>query len=189
MPKKLFVLASIVLVLQAPAVFSRPPQNPSGQMVQDEVTTLKGQVQRLEKEVTHDESKTEDLFEARARLAAAEGKTRVACAEWRKVIAARQARLTRFEALARTAEFSDTDYAMVRGWVAEARCGLAEVERDRATLARELPKVIACYEARLEIIDTSRKRGAYEAEETDDERAIRKELRQARQRLDTVKRK
>jgi hypothetical protein len=32
-------------------------------MVLNEVTILKAEVQRLEKVVTHDESKTEDLFE------------------------------------------------------------------------------------------------------------------------------
>jgi hypothetical protein len=62
-PKKLFLLASLVLVLQGPVVLSRPPDGPSGRMVLNEVTILKAEVQRLEKVVTHNESKTEDLFE------------------------------------------------------------------------------------------------------------------------------
>jgi hypothetical protein len=191
MSRMLFVSAVLVLLLQAPEVFSRPPEGPSGQMVLQEVSTLKAEVNRLEKEAAKDENKAEDLALARARLAAAEGKTRAACAEWRKVIAARQERLTRFETLARRAGgVSDTDYAIVRGSVAEALCGLAEVERDRATLARELPKVITCHEAWLEIIDVLRKQGDYDSQKAEEEeRAIHKELREARLRLDAVKRK
>ena len=78
------------------------------------------------------------------------------------------------------------DPAILHGPVAEARCGLAEVENNRVVLARDLPMVIAYHEARLKIIDTLRKTGAYEPEETEEERAMRKELRQVQKRLDAV---
>ncbi len=77
--------------------------------------------------------------------------------------------------------------AMLSGPVAEARCSLAEVESDRAVLARELPKVIAYHKAYLGMLDELRKRGAYPTEETDEERTPRKALRNARLRLDAVK--
>ena len=193
MPKMLFVSALLVLLMQAPAVLSRPPEGPSGQMVLDEVTALKAEVQRLEKEIARDKTRpslAEDLAVARARLLAAEGRATAASAAWRKIIAAREERMKRWELLfAKGAVCNPADLAIVRGSVAEARCGLAEVEKNRAVLARELPKVIAYHEAQLGIIDQLRKKGAYEAEETEEERVLRKELRKARQRLDAVKRR
>jgi hypothetical protein len=181
----LFALLS--LLVPVPAVVGSPPEGPSGRLVQDAVPTLQAEVRRLEREVAREKSLAEDLDVARARLAAAQGKTGEARAEWQKVIATRVARLDVL--LSGRLDCDPSDIALYRGAVAEARRGLAEVEGDQAALARELPQVIAYHEARLERLDDLRKRGAYYAEETDEERAIRKELRQARQRLDDVKRR
>jgi hypothetical protein len=194
MPRKLFVSASLVLVMVSPAVLSRPPEGPSGRMVLDEVTQLQTEVQRLEKGVANDKSdksKADDLAVARARLLAAEGRTEAACAAWRKIIASREDQLARWQLLILKGKIctSEDESALLRGPVAEGRCGLAEVEGDKAALVRELPKVIAYHETRLGIIDRLRKVRAYEAEETEEERAIRKELHKAQRRLDTVKRK
>ena len=190
MLRKLFVLASLVLVLQAPEVLSRPPDGPSGRLVQDPVPALQDEVKRLEKAAGSEQGHDEDLAEARARLAAAEGRIGEARAAWRKIIAAREEQMKRWQLLELKGKFCNPiDPAILHGPVAEARCGLAEVENNRVVLARDLPMVIAYHEARLKIIDTLRKTGAYEPEETEEERAMRKELRQLQKRLDAVKRK
>jgi hypothetical protein len=83
-----------------------------------------------------------------------------------------------------------SDLTLCRGHVSEARCGLAEVERDWVTLARELPKVIPYWEARLAAVRTLAKVGAISPDDAEqDEKLLLKEIRQARQRLDAVKRR
>jgi hypothetical protein len=84
----------------------------------------------------------------------------------------------------------DKSLAEERGHVAAARCELAEVEGDREVLGRELPKVIDYWEARLAALRTLAKASVIPPEEVEQgETAIRKEFRQARQRLDAVKRR
>jgi hypothetical protein len=181
------LFALLGLLAPAPALVAGPPEGPSGQQVQDEVVTLKAEVKRLEKEVTRYEYKAEDLFEAQARLATAEGRPKTAAAAWRKLIAFREERVRVLEQ-AGLRPCVPADPAILPGPVAEARCGLAEVEKDRAVLARELPKVIAYHEAILAALRTTAKEGAYPPEEAErGEQAHLKKLRQARQRLDAVK--
>jgi hypothetical protein len=191
MPKKLFVLASLVLVLQAPAVLSRPPEGPSGRLVQDAVPALQADVKRLEKEVARDKNLAEELDVARARLAAAQGRTVEARSAWRKIVDAYEERMRRLEFLvARGAECDPNDVTCCRGAVATVRCELAEVERDWAALARELPKVIAYREAELARLRKSAQAGACSPQELEQgEKAHLKELREAQHRLDAVKRK
>jgi hypothetical protein len=181
------LLALLTLLMPAPALVAGSPQGPSGQLVQDPVPALQDEVRRLEREVARDKSLTEELDVARARLAAAQGRIGEARAAWQKVIATRVARLDVL--LSGRLDCDPSDIALYRLALAEARCGLAEVERDRAALARELPKVIAYYEAMLKMYDKLREAKAYEPDETEVERSIRKELRQARRRLDAVKRR
>jgi hypothetical protein len=187
MSKTPLLFALLSLLIPAPALVASPPEGPSGRLVLDAVPALQDEVKRLEKEVARDKSLAEQLDVARARLAVAQGRIGEARAAWEKIISTRLARL---DVLLRGGLDCDpADIALYRGSVTEARCGLAEVERDQATLARELPKVIASYQAVLEYYDTLRKKGAVAPEETEGEKGIRKELRQARQRLDAVKRR
>ncbi len=69
MPRTLFVLLPLIVslfTLMMPAkVVAGPPDEGAGEMVVDEVTTLRAEVQRLEKEVTNDEYKANDLAVAR----------------------------------------------------------------------------------------------------------------------------
>jgi hypothetical protein len=190
MPRKPFLFTLLSLLVLAPSAFSGPPEGPSGRMVQDAVPALQDEVKRLGKEVVRDKSLAEELDVARARLAAAQGRTGEARAVWRKVIAAREERLARVEALFRKGLLCNpSELTLCRGHVSEARCGLAEVERDQATLARELPKVIDYWEARLTVVRTLAKAGVLPPGDAEqDEKALQKELRQARQRLDAVKR-
>jgi hypothetical protein len=191
MSKTPLLLALLSLLAPAPAVVAGPPEGPSGRMVQDVVPGLTAEVKRLEKEVARDKSLAEELDVARARLAAAQGRAREARAAWRKVIAAREERLARVEAKFRKGLLCDlSDLALCRGHVAAARCELAEVEGDREVLGRELPKVIDYWEARLAALRTLAKASVIPPEEVEQgETAIRKEFRQARQRLDAVKRR
>jgi hypothetical protein len=191
MSRKPLLFALISLLASAPAVFSGPPEGPSGRLVQDEVPALQAEVRRLEKDVARDKSLAEELDVVRARLAAAQGRAREARSAWRKVIDAREERLARLEALFRKGLLCNpSELTLCRGHVAEAECGLAEAERDWVTLARELPKVIAYWEARLAAVRTLAKAGAIPPDEAEqDEKALLKELRQARQRLDAVKRR
>jgi hypothetical protein len=180
------------LLLTAPAVFSGPPEVASGRMVQDAVPALRDEVRWLEKEVARDKGLSASLLAvARARLAAAEGRTREARAAWRKILAEREEVVAHWEALMAQGRLCDTtDPAIVRGPVAEARCELAELDGDRPALARELPKVIACREAQLILVRRLAKAGAYSPEDAEqEEKAIQKKLRQARQRLDDVRRR
>jgi hypothetical protein len=106
---------------------------------------LRAEVQRLEREAANaksDPALAEELCVARARLAEAEGRMRAAAAEWRKVIACREKVRQRLEREMRCIGWLEA-FTMAQGAVAEARYWLAEIERDRATLATELPKVIA----------------------------------------------
>jgi predicted component of type VI protein secretion system len=176
------LLALLGLLVRAPAAFSGPPDGPSGQLVQDAVPALTAEVKRLEKEAARDKSLVEELDVARARLAAAQGRTKEARAAWRKVIDTREERLARVEALARKGLLCNpSELTLCRGHVSEARCGLAEVERDWATLARELPKAIACWEARLAAVRTLARAGAIPPDDAaQKEKALLKELRQRR---------
>jgi hypothetical protein len=181
----------LLAVLVVPAALAGPPEGPSARTVLDEVPQLQAEVRRLEREAARDrtdQNTAEELALARARLATAERRTEAARSQWRTVIASREARLAQFEArLARGVECNPAELVMHRGSVAEARCGLAEVERDRAALARELPKVIDFHEARLKLLDHLRTSRAIRPEEAaEDERASRQALRQARARLDAV---
>jgi hypothetical protein len=189
MSKKPLLLALLGLLVPAPALVAGPPEGPSGRQVQDAVPALQDEVKRLEKEVARDKSRTEELDVARARLVAAQGRMGEARAVWRKVIAAREEAVARWEALVRRGEACiSINPAILRGPVAEARCGLAEAEGDRATLARELPKVIAYREERLAQLRRFAKDGAYAPEEAEqEEKSLLKEIREARQRLDAVK--
>ncbi len=134
MVRKLFVSAVLVLVIQAPAVFSRPLEGPAGRLVQDPVPALQDEVKRLEKEVAREPELAQDLAFARARLAAAEGRTGEARAAWRKIIAAREeARSVQWHLILHKGKVCDeSDPAIGPGPVAEARCGLAEAEGDLA---------------------------------------------------------
>jgi hypothetical protein len=185
----LCVLAPLVLLIPG-ITLAGPPETPSGLMVQDDVPQLRAEVRRLEKEVAHDKSSlvtADDLSAARARLATAEGRRVAACAEWQKVIAGRQERVAHWEKLvAKGLDCSPVEGTFLRGAVAEARCGLAEAQKDMAVLVRELPGVVAYREAQLRLFDELRKRGAYEPQETQEEREARRALRQARSRLDGV---
>jgi hypothetical protein len=185
------LFALLGLLVPAPALVAGPPEGPSGQQVQDAVPPLVAEVKWLEKEVARDANKADDLAVARARLAAAQGRRGEARTAWKEVITAREERLARLEALIRKGLDCDpSEITVCRGHVAEARCGLAEVERDQVTLARELPKVIACWEARLAALRTLAKAGAISPDDAEqEEKAVLKELRQARQRLDAVKRR
>jgi hypothetical protein len=192
MPKMLFVSAVLVLLMQAPAVFSHPPEGPSGRMVQNAVPALQAEVKRLEKEVAHATDLAEDLAVARARLAAAEGKPKAAAAAWRKILVAREEREKLLDQIFATWKtISDWRAPAIRlGPLAEARCGLAEAEGDRAVLAKELPKVIAYHEAVLAQLRKPAEAKACTPEEVEQgEKAHLKELRDARQRLDAVKRR
>lgn len=166
----------------------RPPEGPSSRMTQADVPALTAEVKRLEKAVGSDKYLADDLAVARARLATADGRTADARGAWRRIIASREEMMRRWEQLFASGKIcAAPDPAMLGGPVAEARCGLAEVEGDQVTLAKELPKVIAYHEARLALVDLLRRKGAYEPQETEEERSSRKLIRQARQRLDAVK--
>jgi hypothetical protein len=166
MSKMPLLFALLSLLLSAPALVAGPPQGPSSRQVQDAVPALLAEVRRLEKEVARDQSLAAELEVARARLAAAQGRIGAARASWRNIIAAREERLARCEVLVKRGLLCDPpDITFCRGYVAEARCELAEVERDRATLAEELPKVIAYWEARLAAMRTLAKVGAISPDE------------------------
>jgi hypothetical protein len=179
------MLLLLVILWPGPAAFAGPPEGPSSRMVPDPVPELRAEVQRREREAARapsDPSKAEDLCEARALLAAAEGRNGAAAAEWRKVIAYRD-ELKRLSMRL----CSPSPPAILEGPVAEARCRLAEVERDRAALAAELPKVIASYQAQLDRVQRLREFSAVAAEPTAEEKDTRRRLREARVRLDALR--
>ena len=203
MPKTPFapllpLAAALTLLVPAPVALAGPPEGPSGRLVIDEAPQWRDVVAREEREIakiergvsrgTHSPLELDcasgRLAEARACLAEAEGRLDAAAGEWRKVIASRE-REMKWWASHPTAE--PPPPAILRGHVAEARCHLAEIERKPATLAAELPKLIAYYDAHLEMIDTLRQAGAYEPETTDEERELRRELRKVCKRLDAVR--
>jgi hypothetical protein len=189
MPKKPFLFAIVVLLLQVPAAFPGPPEGPSGRTVQDAVPALQDEVRRLEKAVARDKGLAEELDVARANLAAAQGRTGEARAAWQKIIATHEERLARLEARVRRGLDCDpSDIAIYRGAVVGARCGLAEVEGDRVALARELPKVITYREMQLARLRRLAKTGVISPDEVEQgEKALLKDLRQARRRLDAVR--
>jgi hypothetical protein len=188
MSKKPLLLTLLSLLVPAPALVAGPPQGPSGRLVQDPVPALTAEVKRVEKEVARDPRWAEELDVARARLAAAQGRTGEARAAWQQVIATRVARL---DVLLSGGLDCDPSYiSLFRGSVAEARCGLAEAEGDRVALSRELPKVVTYREAQLAHL---RRRAQVGTISTDDfeqgEKSLLKKIRQAQQRLDAVKRR
>jgi hypothetical protein len=170
-------------------LFAGPPEGTSGRIVPDPIPELRAEVQRREREVAKapsDPSKAEELCEARALLAEAEGRTGAAAAQWRKVIAYRQEQERKLKEDSRRI-CTPPQPAILQGPVSEARCRLAEVERDRAALAAELPKVIASYQAQLDRFQRLRECGAVAAEPTTEERDTRRRLREARVRLDALR--
>jgi hypothetical protein len=191
MSRTTLLFALLGLLAEVPAVVAGPPEGPSSRMVQDPVPALRAEVRRLEKEVARGGGPAEDLAVARARLAAAEGRTADARAAWRKILDARTERVIAWEALVRGGRICTADApALMRGPVAEARCELAEVEGDRAALARELPKVIAYHEAQLAQLRRLADARACSPEDVEQgEKTLQKELRQVEHRLDAVKRR
>jgi len=186
MRRALSVLAFLVFLLPGPAAIAGPPAGVSGRLVPDEVPELRAEVQRRER-AKADPSKAEWVAEARARLAEAEGRSEAAAVEWRKVIRCRTAALEDLERLLRAGRLcSGIDLILRRGSLAEARYRLAEVERDRAAVAAELPKVVSYYEARLDLFASLGKAGAIGPENAAEERDVPRELRKARLRLDSV---
>jgi chromosome segregation ATPase len=184
----LFALLS--LLSSAPALVAGPPQGPSGRLVQDPVPALQDEVLRLEKEVARDKSLTEELDVARARLAASQGEIGAARAAWKRVIATREEQLRKEEALNALYPGTPSSLAFAHWAVADARCGLAKAEGDRAALAQELPKVIAYWEGELALLRSQAEASTCSREQLEQgEKALLKALRQARQRLDAVKRK
>ncbi|HZU34458.1 MAG TPA: hypothetical protein VFA18_01045 [Gemmataceae bacterium] len=189
MPRTMFILVLLGLLVPGWSVLASPPEKVSDQVVRDEVPALKAAVQRLERELARakaNPAQAEDLAEARARLAEAEGRKATAASEWRKVLAWRRAKLADSERLVKTGLYcgSSLELVLLRGRVAEARYKLAEVEGDRAIVAAELPEVIAYYEASLERLQKLRQVHAISPEEANDlERGLRRELGKARSRL------
>jgi hypothetical protein len=151
-------------------------------MVPDEVPALRAEVQRLERKRAPGQA--EDLAEARARLAEAEGLRKTSASEWRKVLASRMAKLADLERLLKKGLLCSPDELVLqRGRVAEARYKLAAVEGDRAVLVAELPAVIAYYEAYLAQLQRLRQARAIRPEEAEElERGLRRELGKARAR-------
>jgi outer membrane protein TolC len=192
MSRKPLLLALLSLLAPAPALVAGPPQSSSGRMVQDPVPALQDEVRRLETVVVENPKilgLVEDLTVARARLAAARGEMGVARAGWQSVIAARAERLRKLEARNKDGHGTPPHLAVLRWELAETRCERAEAEGDRATLARELPKVIAFWE---EVLYRPRRPADPDFSPeglTQGEKEILKDLRQARQRLDAAKRR
>lgn len=189
MPWTTLILLLFGLLVPGRSVLASPPGKVSDRVVRDEVPALKATVQRLEQELARakgDPTKAEDLAEARARLAEAEGRKATAATEWRKVLAWRRAKLADAERLVKRGLYcgSALEFVLLRGRVAEARYKLAEVEGNRAAAAAELPDVIAYYEASLERVQKLRQVRAIRPEEANDlERGLHRDLGKARSRL------
>jgi hypothetical protein len=69
------LLTAFGLHFQTTGLVAGPPEVPSGRQVQDAVPALEAEVRRLDKEGAGDKGLADDLAVARARLAAAPGKT------------------------------------------------------------------------------------------------------------------
>jgi hypothetical protein len=122
------------------------------------------------------------LAYARARLARAEGKLKLAAAEWRKVLRHREGHLKAVEQrYARGVICSPEPLQEARGAVAVARARLAEADGKRGDLRAELPKVIAYHEWRIQRFQALlRKRVIAEKEAQAALKASETELRWAR---------
>jgi hypothetical protein len=163
-------------------------------MVLDRAFELRAEVRELEAEFARAKSDPEkrtwlaaQLAEARARLAELEGRRIAAAEEWRKVIAYRTERLQ----LLTSGKIccSPGEVVICRGQLAEARCKVADLESDPATVTAELPKAIAGYKARIEMCRRLREVGAMAADDSKDEQVAGEALRRAEERLDIVKKK
>jgi hypothetical protein len=180
----MWLLAVPLLALPSPGkAFAGPPEAVTSRMVVDERPRLRAEVARLERAAGLPLAEGEkdiavaELAEARARLATAEGLPQTAAAEWRKAIASREKHVR--WAMKKVC-LTPASFAALRGPLAEARCNLAEVEGRPSDLARELPTVVSCHQARLEAIDHLRRCGAMAPQDAaQEEKAIRKELRRA----------
>ena len=125
------------------------------------------------------------LAVARARLARAEGKLKVAAAQWRKVLRHYQGRLKVVrDMVAQGRVCSDEPLRQGEGSVAVARAWLAEAEGRRDDLRAELPKVIAYHQWRIRRYQSLlRNKAISETEAQAALREARAELREARERL------
>ncbi len=123
--------------------------------------------------------------EARARLATAKGKSELAAAQWRKVVAHRESRLKAVKAMYVKGRIcSPEPFQEALGAVAVARVRLADVEGKRDDLLAELPKVIAYYELRVRTYESlSERRAILEKEAQVALQEYHGELRWARERL------
>jgi hypothetical protein len=155
-------------------------------MVLDGVESLRATVQQLERQ--GDKVSGYELIEARARLAEAEGRPGAAADEWKKLVTYHQERIAGLKKLA-SQICSPIDFVEARGCLADARCKVADVERDWATLAAELPNVIAWYEKQLEIYERLRERGEWDTEFEEAEKYYRSKLSKAQTRLEIIRKK
>jgi hypothetical protein len=121
----------------------------------------------------------------RARIAEAERRPGAAVIEWRKVITHRTERM---QLMSGKICCSPGEVVICRGQLAEARCKVADLESDAATLTAELPKAIAGYKARIEMCRRLREAGAIAADASKDEQVAGEALRRAEQRLEAVRR-
>jgi hypothetical protein len=107
------------------------------------------------------------LAMARARLAEQDGRRELAAAEWRKAVGYFQRRLGEATALAASGRLCTREpLDEAAGQLAIVRCRLAEAERDREALLRQLRGVIAYYEQRAERVRRLRDAKAIPADET-----------------------
>jgi hypothetical protein len=191
---------SVLLAAVQPAL-AGPPERPSGRMVFDRAFELRAAVRHLEEENTRAkpdpdmprrmaeqiaDSRAERLAQARAELAEMEGRYPAAGAEWRKVITLRNKRLEWM--LSPLACCGNAEIAMYRGHLAEARCHLAELERDRNVIEAELPKVILGYKKHLQFLRELRLANAIKEDDTE-EQEVAEKLRAAQSRLERLKNK
>ncbi len=105
-----------------------------------------------------------DLARARAILAQAAGKERLAAEEWRKVVGYCETVDKALKSLI-ISSGSAEEWGEAEGELAIARARLAELERDRRGLLRELPKVIAYHEGKIRRIAWLVEAGGLSADE------------------------
>jgi hypothetical protein len=191
-------LLGLVLVLltfvAGRSAYADHAEGVSGRMVLDRALELRAELRELEEEFARrkpDREKAKwlaaQVAEARARLAELEGRPWAAVAEWKKVLAHRTERLEQMTSGKICC--SPREGVICRGGVAEARCRIAEIERDWDLLAAELPKAIAGYKARVEMYQALREARAIDADDVKDEQVAREELRKAERRFDVVRKK